>query len=70
MFIDGERYRRAGRFEKTYLSAAGPVTVMRTLYLARRDAPAVAALECRVGIVEEGTGRRSRHATARCWSRT
>ena len=52
VFIDGERYRRAGRFEKTYLSAAGPVTVMRTLYRARRDAPAVAALECRVGIVE------------------
>lgn len=52
VFIDGERYRRAGRFEKTYLSAAGPVTVMRTLYRARRDAPAVAALERRVGIVE------------------
>ena len=52
VFIDGERYRRAGRFDQTYLSAAGPVTVMRTLYRARRDAPAVAALECRAGIVE------------------
>ena len=52
VFIDGERHRRAGRFEKTYLSAAGPVTVLRTLYRARRDAPAVAALEYRVGIVE------------------
>ena len=52
VFIDGERHRRACRCEKTYLSAAGPVTVRRTLYRARRDAPAVAALERRVGIVE------------------
>ena len=52
VFIDGEMHRRACRCEKTYLGAAGPVTVMRTLYRTRRGEPAVAPLERRVGIVE------------------
>jgi len=52
MHIDGEVHRRACRCEKTYLSAAGPVTVMRTLYRAQRGERAVAALEREVGMVE------------------
>ena len=52
VLIDGEMHRRACRCEKTYLTAAGPVTVMRTLYRARRNEPAIAALERKVGIVE------------------
>ena len=52
VYIDGEVHRRACRCEKTCLSAAGPVTVTRTLYRARRDERAVAALEREVGIVE------------------
>ena len=52
VFIDGQRHRRACRCEKTYLTAAGEVTVMRTLYRARRGERAVAALERTVGIVE------------------
>ena len=52
VFIDGQRHRRACRCEKTYLTAAGEVTVTRTLYRARRGERAVAALERTVGIVE------------------
>ena len=37
---------------RTYLTAAGPVSVTRTLYRARRGERAVAALERKVGIVE------------------
>ena len=33
--IDGKKYRRVGRYEGTYYTKAGPVTLMRTLY---RDA--------------------------------
>ena len=50
--IDGKVHRRACRCEKTYLSAAGPVTVRRTLYRAQRGERAVAALEREVGIIE------------------
>ena len=52
VFIDGEMHRRACRCAQTYLTAAGPVSVTRTLYRARRGERAVAALERRVGIVE------------------
>ena len=52
MHIDGEVHHRGCRCEKTYLSGAGPVTVTRTLYRARRDERAVAALEREVGIIE------------------
>ena len=36
VFIDGEMHRRACRCAQTYLTAAGPVSVTRTLYRARR----------------------------------
>ena len=52
VFIDGEVHRRACRCAQTYLTAAGPVSVARTLYRARRGERAVAALERKVGIVE------------------
>ena len=52
VFIDGEMHRRACRCAQSYLTAAGPVSVTRTLYRARRGQRAVAALERRVGIVE------------------
>ena len=52
VFIDGEMHRRACRCAQTYLTAAGPVSVTRTLYRARRGERAVAALERKVGIVE------------------
>ena len=52
VFIDGEMYRRACRCAQTYLTAAGAVSVTRTLYRARRGERAVAALERKVGIVE------------------
>ena len=52
VFIDGEMHRRACRCAQTYLTAAGPATVTRTLYRARRGERAVAALERNVGIVE------------------
>ena len=68
VFIDGEVHRRACRCTQTYLTGAGPVSVTRTLYRARRGERAVAALERKVGIVE-GYGHRSPHVTARCWCR-
>ena len=52
VFIDGDGYRRACRCAQTYLTAAGPVSVTRTLYRALRGERAVAALERKVGIVE------------------
>ena len=52
MFIDGEMHRRACRCAQTYLTAAGAVSVTRTLYRARRGERAVATLERKVGIVE------------------
>ena len=52
MFIDGQMHRRACRCAQTYLTAAGAVSVTRTLYRARRGERAVAALERKVGIVE------------------
>ena len=52
VFIDGEMHRRACRCTQTYLTGAGPVSVTRTLYRARRGERAVAALERKVGIVE------------------
>ena len=52
VFIDGEMHRRACRCAQSYLTPAGPVSVRRTLYRARRGERAVAALERKVGIVE------------------
>ena len=52
VFIDGVKHHRACRSAQTYLTAAGPASVTRTLYRARRAERAVAALERRAGIVE------------------
>ena len=52
VFIDGQMHRRAWRCAQTYLTAAGAVSVTRTLYRARRGERAVAALERNVGIVQ------------------
>jgi hypothetical protein len=52
VFINGEMHRRACRCAQTYLTAAGAVSVTRTLYRARRGERAVAALERKVGIVQ------------------
>ena len=52
VFIDGEMHRRACRCSQTYITGAGPASVTRTLYRARRGERAVAALERKVGIVE------------------
>ncbi|AUX21226.1 uncharacterized protein SOCEGT47_017060 [Sorangium cellulosum] len=54
VLIDGVPHRRVLRCEETYMSAAGPVRVERTLYSTRRDGErAVSALELRAGIVEK-----------------
>ena len=49
--IDGRRHHRVLRASETYTSAAGPVTVMRTLYRAGQG-KAVVPRELRAGIVE------------------
>ena len=48
--IGGRRHRRVLRATETYLSAAGPITVQRTLYRAGSER-AVVALELRAGII-------------------
>jgi len=54
VLIDGVPHRRVLRCAETYLTAAGPVRVERTLYSTRRDGErAVSALELRAGIVEK-----------------
>lgn len=50
VLIDGRRHSRVLRSSETYTSAAGPVTVRRTLYRASKD-KAVVPLELRAGIV-------------------
>ena len=70
VFIDGQMHRRAWRCAQTYLTAAGAVSVTRTLYRARRGERAVAARWSATSASWRGTGRRSPHARARCWSRT
>jgi len=51
--IDGVVHRRILRCEATYLTAAGPVRVERSLYSTREEGErAVAPLELRAGIVE------------------
>jgi hypothetical protein len=52
LLIDGRRHRRVLRSSETYTSAAGPVTVTRTLYRAGKRLAVVAPLELRAGIVE------------------
>ena len=51
--IDGKSYRRVLRCEKSYLSAAGPLRVERSLYgTGRTGEVALCPLELRAGIVE------------------
>ncbi|MGH8655128.1 MAG: hypothetical protein ACREYE_24485 [Gammaproteobacteria bacterium] len=51
--IEGQSYRRVLRCEETYVSAVGPVRVMRSLYgTGRSGERALCPLEFRAGIVE------------------
>jgi hypothetical protein len=52
--VDGTIYRRVLRAEEEYLTAAGPVRVMRSLYKDHTDpgARAIVPLELRIGILE------------------
>ena len=62
LVIDGQLHQRVLRSSETYTSAAGPVTVMRTLYRHGRET-AVVPLELRVGMVAgQFTPRAARQA--------
>jgi hypothetical protein len=52
--VEGTVYRRVLRAEEEYLTAAGPVRVMRSLYKDHTDpgARAIVPLELRIGIIE------------------
>jgi hypothetical protein len=50
--IEGELYRQVVRCEETYVSAAGPVRVMRSLYRRGGEERTQCPLERRAGIVE------------------
>ena len=51
--VEGIPHRRVVRCEQTYLSAAGPMRIMRSLYSTREDGErAVCPMELRAGIVE------------------
>jgi hypothetical protein len=51
--IDGVAHRQVLRCSQTYMTAAGPVSVERSLYSTRQDGErAVAAMEVKAGIVE------------------
>jgi hypothetical protein len=52
--VEGTIYRRVLRAEEEYLTAAGPVRVMRSLYKDHTDegARAIVPLELRIGIIE------------------
>lgn len=52
--VEGTVYRRVLRAEEEYLTAAGPVRVMRSLYKDHTDAGerAIVPLELRIGIIE------------------
>lgn len=53
VYVDGSTFRRVVRAEETYMTAAGPVRVERTLYKDRSDdgARAIAPMDLRAGIV-------------------
>lgn len=63
--IEGVRHRRVLRCEQTYLSAAGEVTVMRSLYSTRQQGDrAICPLELRAGIIgKHWTPLAAKHAT-------
>ena len=52
--VDGVAYRRVLRCEQTYLTAAGPVQVYRTLYKDRTDEAgrAIVPMDLRLGMIE------------------
>jgi hypothetical protein len=54
--IEGKKYRRVGRYEGTYYTKAGPVTLMRTLYrdASVRNDRTVDAIRLKLGCVEDG----------------
>jgi hypothetical protein len=54
--IEGQVYRRVGRYEADYYTMAGPVRVMRTLYReqGQRNAKTVNAVSLRSGAVADG----------------
>ncbi len=54
--VDEKKYRRVGRYDGTYYTKAGPVTVRRTLYrnAAVRNDKAVDAISLKLGCVEDG----------------
>jgi hypothetical protein len=61
--IDGVPHRRVLRSSQTYMTAAGPVSVERTLYSTRQDGErAVPAMELRAGS-SKGTSPRWRRST-------
>jgi hypothetical protein len=54
LYVEGVRHRQVLRCEQTYLSAAGEVKVMRSLYSSRQEGErAVCPMEIRAGIVEK-----------------
>ena len=66
--IAGQRHHRVLRLPATYISAAGPITVVRTLYRIGHE-PAVVPLELRAGIIEGHWTPRAAHpnvSTQRC----
>lgn len=54
--VDGKTYRKVGRYEGTYYTKAGPVTLMRTLYrdASVRNDKTVDAISLKLGCVEDG----------------
>ena len=52
--VDGTTYRRVVRCQETYITAAGPVQVERTLYKNRSEEGerAISTMELRLGVVE------------------
>lgn len=64
VIIQGVAHRRVLRCEQTYVTTAGPVRVLRTLYSAREGDPAACPMELGAGIVEgRWTPRAARQAT-------
>ena len=51
--LEGKTYRQVLRSEKTYMSAAGPVRIKRSLYRAKGEAYTMCPLERTAGIIED-----------------
>jgi len=66
--VAGTVYRRVLRCEGTYMTAAGPVRILRTLYKDRTDEAerAIVPME-RVSALWKGVGRRLRHSKPCGW---